>query len=543
MNLRFFVRLVVSVVLTTFMASCGGGEGAAAAMYTIGGTVTGLPPGEGETLNLTSQTIQTGINVGNGPFTFPIRLPFDAPYAVQTGMYPGYTCTLVNGSGIVTGNVTTVSVNCSPIPVITFEVTLAGLAAGSKITLGIEGTTYSPLTANGTYSLHYSSVFGGIYNVGVQIQPVGLACTVSNGSGTISATVISNVSVTCSPITEYAYSTGGCGFAGSSPMVTLSPFGIGTNGVLTPLNAPPPAALASGTCPTLTSIATDPTGHYLYVTTGGDTLSQFSIGTAGALTPLSPPTIGTGGDSTSVTIDPSGRFAYVVNSADSTLSQYSLGSDGALTPLSTATIQTGRVPVGVIIDFQDRYAYVVNSADNTVSQYLLGAGGVLTPMSVPATSTGSAPVAIAADPTGQYVYAVNSGDNTVSQYNIGAGGTLSPLSSATVSTGNSPNSLAIDPTGRYVYVVNESDRTVSEYGIGTSGALTLVNTLVVAGDGALSSIAVDPTGRYAYVGDNADSAIFEYDIGAGGALAPLLAAPDSVPADNGGSFIAVIKAY
>src|SRR6202011_4611787 len=96
----------------------------------------------------------------------------------------------------------------------------------------------------------------------------------------------------------------------------------------------------------------------------------------------------------------------------------------------------GLFPFSVTVDPTGRYAYVANySFTNSVSQYTIGAGGALSAMS-PATAGGGAPpYSVTVDPTGRYAYVANRSDNTVSQYTIGAGGALSAMTPATVGAG------------------------------------------------------------------------------------------------------------
>ncbi len=60
--------------------------------------------------------------------------------------------------------------------------------------------------APGATSFQFSKpvAFGGSYHVTVQQQPIGLTCTVSNGSGTNVMANVTNISITCSSI-SYAY--------------------------------------------------------------------------------------------------------------------------------------------------------------------------------------------------------------------------------------------------------------------------------------------------------------------------------------------------
>ena len=65
------------------------------------------------------------------------------------------------------------------------------------------------------------------------------------------------------------------------------------------------------------------------------------MGTGGQLTPLAPPTVQAGTGPGWIAFDPFGRYAYVVNLGNGTLpgtvSEYAIGTDGALTLIGTAT--------------------------------------------------------------------------------------------------------------------------------------------------------------------------------------------------------------
>ena len=54
-----------------------------------------------------------------------------------------------------------------------------------------------------------------------------------------------------------------------------------------------------------------------------------------------------GSNPRSVTVDPSGRFAYVANQTSNNVSQYTIGADGALAPMNPATVPAGTGPVSV----------------------------------------------------------------------------------------------------------------------------------------------------------------------------------------------------
>src|SRR5205807_491916 len=123
-------------------------------------------------------------------------------------------------------------------------------------------------------------------------------------------------------------------------------------------------------------------------------------------------------------------FAWVVNPGDKTVSQYSIGSDGTLTPAAAATAPAGTGAAAILVDGTAHSAWVANPGDNTVAQYLVGSGGALA-ANAPATVPGqSAPAALAlvggagpAQPTAAHAYVTERG-GTVRDFPVGANGVL-----------------------------------------------------------------------------------------------------------------------
>src|SRR5438445_282636 len=120
--------------------------------------------------------------------------------------------------------------------------------------------------------------------------------------------------------------------------------------------------------------------RYAFVANNGDnSVSSYVVdAAAGRLRYIGK--VATGANPNSVTVDPSGRYAYVANGDSANASQYTIGADGALTPTATATVAAGTNPISVTVDPSGKYAYVANNASANVSQYTIGADGALTPM-------------------------------------------------------------------------------------------------------------------------------------------------------------------
>lgn len=195
---------------------------------TIGGTLSGLATGGsvilqdngGDGLTLTA----------NGSFTFKTAVtgPTDA-YAVTVltqPTSPNQICTVANGSGTATANVTNVTVSC----VLSYTIggTITGLVGtGMVLENGSdqELLTITPGSGNQPFTFTKYVPTGTQYTVSISTQPSGPGQTCVVTPGTASGTATANVSsvvVTCPAVT---YSVGGTvvGLAGVSP----------NNGVLT----------------------------------------------------------------------------------------------------------------------------------------------------------------------------------------------------------------------------------------------------------------------------------------------------------------------
>ena len=159
--------------------------------YTVGGAITGLIGGVtlqnngADDLNLNA----------DGSFSFATALVDGSAYDVSVlTQATNQICSIANGSGTITGtNVTNVSVTCVS------NYTVGGVINGliGSVTLQNNGANDLNLTADGSFSFATALVDGSSYAVTVLIQPVSQTCTIGNGTGTISGTNITNVSVTC----------------------------------------------------------------------------------------------------------------------------------------------------------------------------------------------------------------------------------------------------------------------------------------------------------------------------------------------------------
>jgi DNA-binding beta-propeller fold protein YncE len=289
-------------------------------------------------------------------------------------------------------------------------------------------------------------------------------------------------------------------------------------------------------------LAIHPSGAYAYAAGpgGADVVAQFTVGASGGWSAMSPATIGAGPSPVAVAFDPGGRFAYVANASSaflaSTVSQYAVGATGGLTPLAPAEVAAGVWPVSVTVGPTGRFAYVVNKGDSvaagTISQYAVGAGGTLSPLTPPTVTAGVSPRGLAVDPSGRFAYAVNAGSGSVSQFRVGPDGALTPLAPATVTTLISPQAIAVDAAGRHAWVTCAGSDAVAQFDIGADGALAPNSPSRVSagpGPGGLTVITgtrlvtPSPTASSTFVanngpGQNVPTTVMGYASSAGGAL-------------------------
>ena len=478
--------------------------------YVVGGTLSGLNPGQ--QLTLLDNGGDPLVLAANGSFRFDSPVADGSRYLVTVGSQPaGQVCSVANGSGTgAAGDVSNVNVACST-DMYTLGGTLSGLEAGQQLTLLDNGGNPLTLTANGSFQFPNGVAYGGSYAVSVGTQPVAQICSVGNASGSAVSADVGNLDVVCAAHSVYA---------SNLQSGTLSQYVMDSSGMLAAMS---PSSVGAGTNPE--GLALDPGGRHVYaVNTTSSTISQYAVGSTGALGAISPATATTGASPYAIVVDPTGQFAYATNNTGNTVSQYSIGSNGALASMPQPQVGTGNAPYSIAVDPTGHYAYVVNDGDATLSQYLLGAGGALTPLSPPSVTTGAMPVGIAIDPTGHYVYVTNTGDNTLSQYSVGSGGALVPMSPPTLGTGQEPEGIVVDPSGRHVYVANYGDNTVSQYTVGSNGALTPMTPSTAATGTGPRYLAVAPSGGFLYVTNYTSGSVWQYAIGSDGALAPLATA-------------------
>ena len=180
-----------------FVSGCGGAGNSGPTTYTVGGTIAGLA-GSGLVLQDNGGD-NLAVNRG-GSFTFAQAIPSGATYSVTVFTQPanpGQSCIIASGSGTARGNVTNVSVTCTTNSY-SIGGTVTSLVGSGGLVLQNNGADNLTVASNGTFTFATDVNSGSTYNVAVSAPPSsGQTCTVSNSSGTVASTNVTNVNVGC----------------------------------------------------------------------------------------------------------------------------------------------------------------------------------------------------------------------------------------------------------------------------------------------------------------------------------------------------------
>lgn len=306
---------------------------------------------------------------------------------------------------------------------------------------------------------------------------------------------------------------------------TISQFTIGSGGLLSP----------NGTAPTGSAtwmLAASPNGKYLYGTNWGDgTVSQFSVGSNGTLTPLSPATVNTTAEPETLAVSPDGMNVYVASQGSigsGAVSVYGVGSAGTLSLVQTVTTDLTS-PSGIAVSPDGSSVYAADSGSGEIVQFNRSSDGTLTPKStptVPIVETGF--LSLVFTPDGKNLYASGTDSGTIEQFTVGTGGELA-ATGAPAAEGSGNYELTVSPNGHNLYAPACYDGTLWQYSISSTGALSSLTPPFLSTGGCPEESWMTATGANLYTPDFTNDDVLQFGVSsATGALSPL--SPPTAPA-------------
>ncbi len=242
---------------------------------TVTNAVTGNPlfyaPASG---SFTLQTGSPAINSGTSSVSSVVTADYDGAVRPQDSVYD-------IGAYETSGSVTT------PPPTTTYTVGGSLTSLSGTIAIQNNGTDTLSLSANGVFTFPTAVSNGSTYSVTILTQPSGQTCTVSNSSGTINGSNITNVQIAC----VSTYTVGGTISGLSGGTVTIQNNGTDTlaraaNGTYTFSHA-----LTNGSSYSVL-VTNNPSGQTCTVSNGSGVISGANVTTVGiACTNTSTPTV------------------------------------------------------------------------------------------------------------------------------------------------------------------------------------------------------------------------------------------------------------
>ena len=239
--------------------------------FDLGGTIIGL---NGDGLVLANGADTLSVSAGATDFTMPTKVAYGSSYAVSVKTQPaGITCAVVQGTGTMPANASrNVDLICSDQP-FTVGGSISGLGANSGLVLGNGTDTLTVAASAATFSMPASVPFGSQYAVSVQSSPPGLNCSTANGSGTVGAADVTDISITCS---NRSFAVGGT-ISGLSASGLVLANGSDTLSVLSGASGFTMTQPVSYTGTYAISVQTNPTGETCTVSGGSGVMGTYAI--------------------------------------------------------------------------------------------------------------------------------------------------------------------------------------------------------------------------------------------------------------------------
>ncbi|GAB3280918.1 lactonase family protein [Larkinella harenae] len=274
-------------------------------------------------------------------------------------------------------------------------------------------------------------------------------------------------------------------------------------------------------------LAVHPSGHYLYAVHEEDELGEERAGSvnayaihpeSGQLTAINQQR-SRGQAPCHISIDRSGKWAFVSNYGSGSLAVLPILENGALGDVQQVIEYTGkgRDPErqeaphihSALVSMDNRLLYVSDLGTDKIYAYQIDErDGSLSPCSTPyvSVSAGSGPRLIAVHPNDEWIYCIKEMSSTVAILRRNRQtDTVELLEdnvsflSETYAGERSGGDIHLDATGQYLYATNRGNNTLALFSVGKDGKLTLRGLQYTGGDEPRNFL-LDASSPYVLVG-------------------------------------------
>ena len=242
------------------------------------------------------------------------------------------------------------------------------------------------------------------------------------------------------------------------------------------------------------------------------------------------------------------EFVYTNNNVlgANSVSAFSIGSGGTLTPVAGSPFATGGAGKGagffasnwITATVSGTFLYASNCGTNNVSGFSIDATtGTLTPIPGSPFATGGScfggaggfGISVATTPNGQFLYAASAGSHNVSAFGIASNGALSPVAGSPFAAGGTPDGIKVSPDGKFLAVALQGVNHVAIFSIGLTGALTGVpgSPFSMGGSGGATGVDINCASNLLFAAEasSGPTIVSVQSIDSNGALSPIAGSP------------------
>lgn len=268
------------------------------------------------------------------------------------------------------------------------------------------------------------------------------------------------------------------------------------------------------------SLAVHPSGKFLYAAneTAG-TITYYSIDPGTGI----PAYINTlpSASARTLIVEPSGKFAYATGTTGNLIFQYKIDPvSGAISFNTIPNYNLTGNPTAMTLDPTGKFAFVSAFTTGTITFFGIDSTGFLNARSNNPSTPNSA--FLKTDPSGRFLYSVNSGANAVDIFQIDY--TVGMLNySGSMTTGTTPSNIDFDPAGVYAYISNNAS--VSN-NVTIARLDPITGNLTATGANFMASmstrnVVLDPSGKYAFTSESNGNTVYMFVVDpATGTLTP-----------------------
>jgi len=223
-----------------------------------------------------------------------------------------------------------------------------------------------------------------------------------------------------------------------------------------------------------------------------------------------------------ISIDRSGKYAFVSNYMGGIVMVYKIKSDGSLEKSQELKLEDADSAHAhsVKISGDNRYAYIADLGNDKIWIYHFDVmeGKLKThDKKFVKLKDGAGPRHLSFAKNGSFAYSINELNSTVSTFQIGKDGSLDHLQDITAlpesyKHSNSAADIHIHPSGKFLYTSNRGHNSIAVFGINAdTGKLSNIDFVPIAGK-TPRNFAISPYGKYLYAASQDTGNITTYKI-------------------------------